>query len=499
MKSAHNTHQPAFGLWQQFVESGARNRRLVRKLKHVTMTYLTHRGLLIGLGVGLVIVFVPQMLIAISGKGPPPVGFGPSSSMIALPLIFLPILLVAQAKAQFAHARSRLVPGFAMPHLATLAGVLMLIAMVYPLFVAWLGATDALGTLALAVSIVAPVTLGIHFNRFGTLIIAMTAFFSTMTQVGSAWWLSPPASNAPIHAAIIVGGSAALVGWLWRLGRLREEADDYQTTMQWRASRRTDSETTESRRIVAEQMRRQKLAAWISDIWLARIGPYHGGHAFGRARLLRFGFGQPGWVQGLMMGTMFYLLTIFLAKFGYLSGNLGQPHNDLGPLQFFMVMSAVFPGMLAGETLAHRRPTMGGELLRPLTRSQYADGLLTATVWNSATMWAVFNSGIILLIWQLVDVHFTATTVGMVLLLSATVSFASGSVSLRTAVWPSQLKRMGALWLTLVLVMPPLVAWQPLRPKIGEWPFVGFALLLICVGIWMLGRARRAWMNLELG
>jgi len=500
MNSAPKTLDPSLDLLQQFVERGKRNRRLERQIWQVVMTYLTHRWTLVAISLGAAAVMVPQLAMLLSSKGPPPLGFNPAGSMLVMPLFFLPMLLVAQAKAQFAHSRSRLVPGFAGPHLLVLGIILVLFVLLYPMLVSTSNRTDLLGTLALALTIAAATTLGVHFNRFSILLVAMIAFFSTMTSAGSEWWFTPSASAKSLHVLIVAVGGVSLAGWLWRLSQLREELDDFQTMMQWRGSRRPDTEVAESRRVVAEQMRRQKLTAWVSDWWLAGMGGYHGGRSLGRARALRFGFMQPGWLLGITMATMFYVLTLFMSKYGYLSSKPGpRTSNEFGPMTFYLMFGGLMPGVMLGEHLAHRRPRVAGELLFPMKRREYINSLLVACLWNSASMWLAFSVIMVLLTWQVAPSQFTLSTLGMLWLLSGSTAFASGSVGMRTAVWPSQLKRMFFMWLTMVAMMPALPGWQILRGKLGDRPFVLVSLLFIAAGLWMLSRARRAWMNLELG
>ena len=81
-----------------------------------------------------------------------------------MPLLFLLPFLVRHVKTQFGHWRSRLTPGFAAPHLATLAAVLVFAFWIYPLFVAWCGHIDPVALIAITAVIGVPIIWGTHLQ-----------------------------------------------------------------------------------------------------------------------------------------------------------------------------------------------------------------------------------------------------------------------------------------------------------------------------------------------
>jgi len=470
----------------------------LRRLEQIAITYLTHRWVVVGIAAWLCFVIAPQLFFgAFSTKSP--LGMTPLlNTIIGIPLLFGPMILVLQAKAQFAHSRSRLLPSFAMPHLAVLAGLLVALTIAFPLTIAACCRLDPLGITALAVAMAAPTIWAAHTNRMWGMLVGLVVFFSTMTQAGAGWWVLPSASAWPIHAVILAIGVTMQAGWFWRLAQLREEMDDYQTTAQWAGARKTGIEVAEQRRAIANQMRRSKLMSWVSDAWLRRLGGYYGGNQFGLARLLRYGFGQPAEVQGLFMAVFFYAFTIFMAKYSYSAQGL-QSGPPFGAMLFYLIFATMFPGFTAGELLAQRRSRIATEMLRPLARGQLVDGLFAASLWNSAAMWLVMNTGLALLVWQLAYDQFTFASLGMLLLLTAAGSLAIGGVALRTAVWPSLFKRLAGLYIAMFPVTAPLIAWQVGRAKFDEWPFIVAATAFVAFGVWMITQAKRVWMNLELG
>jgi hypothetical protein len=197
-----------------------------------------------------------------------------------------------------------------------------------------------------------------------------------------------------------------------------------------------------------------------------------------------------------MFAAMFFALTYFLAEYGF----GGKGPGGFGSISFYLMFAMLFPGFMPGEMLAQLRPRIATHLLRPLDRRQLVDGLLSATGWNVCAMWICMNVGLVLQAYYVVpDDQSTPELFGTMIFLSAAMTLAMAGVTMRIAVWPSQLKRMFAFWVTLILFMPTLVAWQIARDKYGDWPFVAAGLLLAAFGVWMITQARRAWMNLELG
>jgi hypothetical protein len=465
-----------------------------RQISQVLITYITHRWIMAIIAAWLVLMVVPQLILGGLSAQSPTDMVPMVNTLMGMPLLFLSIMLVPQAKAQFAHSRAALMPGFILPHVVVLGVILLLLVIVFPLAVGWCCRLDLLGITTLAAAIVTTVIWAVHFNRMWGMILGLAVFYSTMTTSGAEWWLIEAASHRPIHMVILLACMGVIIGWLVRLRRLREELDDYQTTVQWHASRKSGTEVSEQRRIVAEQLRRNKWAALISDAWLSRVGGYHGGKFHRLARLLRFGFGQPAELMGLFMAAWFFAITLFLAKFSYTAGSSG-----FASMLFYVQVAMLFPGMFAGEWLAQRRPRIAVELLFPLSRARLVDGLFAATAWSAAAFWLVLNAGLVLLLWLVAHDRFTPTVVCLMLLLTASGAFGLGALSLRTAVWTSAVKRLAVLMVTMFLFQAPLLAWSLGRETIGDAPFVLAAAVLCGIGVLFVNLARRAWLNVELG
>lgn len=166
---------------------------------------------------------------------------------------------------------------------------------------------------------------------------------------------------------------------------------------------------------------------------------------------------------------------------------------------FYLQMSMMFPGMFPGEWLARRRPRIAGELLLPLSRSQYVDGLLAAAMWNAAGFWFVMNLGLMIVTYVNAGDRLTLPIACMTLLLTASGAFGLAGVALRTAIWPSVIKRLGVLMLIVIPFQAPLLGWLGQQASLGNTVFLPAVAATTTVGVVMIGVARKAWLNLELG
>jgi hypothetical protein len=340
-----------------------------------------------------------------------------------------------------------------------------------------------------------PALWGAHHNRFSAMLISLLVFYSLLTDWGLHWWIVDARLHRGPLAFIAVVGAVLVIAWLWRLCELTEEMGDYQNVYALMMARRTGSEAIEQRRIVAAQVGRNQLVARINDWWFDRLGGYYGGGKAGLARVLRYGFSaNPIEVQALFMMIMIISVGLFLSRFSILA----KAGANFGALFFFIQFSVLLPAQTAGEMMAQRRPRISWEMLLPVSRSQLIDGLFAASIRNSLTLWVMMN-GALLVVIGLVENQISPSTLGMFLLLSASTMFAALGVGLRVAVWPSMAKRLAVLFVSCIVFLVPMVAWWNLREAAGDWPFSVAALSVVAVGAGLIYRARRAWLQLELG
>jgi hypothetical protein len=274
---------------------------------------------------------------------------------------------------------------------------------------------------------------------------------------------------------------------------MHEEADDYLNQYALMLARRSGSEAVEQRRIIAAQVRRNRLMSRVSDWWHERIGGYYGGSAAGRVRLLRYGFAaNPVEVQGVFFAALVVCLGIFFSQFSFLAkGGAG-----FGSMFFLTQFAILLPGQIGGELMAQRRPRIANEMLLPLSRTQLFDGLFAAAAGNSARLWTIINIGLGIVTLTIKD-PVSLQTVAMFLILSAAVTYTAFGMSMRVAIWPSMTKRLMALWFSWLALVTPLILWATMHEKWGEMPFVVCAIGLVGTGSALLYAARRVWLNLE--
>jgi hypothetical protein len=284
---------------------------------------------------------------------------------------------------------------------------------------------------------------------------------------------------------------------MWRLCHLREEMDEYlQPSTQWQSWRRAGGEVSDQCRIVAQQVQRNKVSTWVSDFWLSGAGHFHENDPLRIARLLRFGFAAvPAEMQALFMALMFLGVSVFLTQISYLR-NHGQ-ESFPGTLWFLVQMSLLMPGVWAGQSFAMRQPRMAMELVRPLTRDQYFDGLLTASAWNTAIAWLMLNTALAIAVLGIVGTAVTLPIAGMYIVLSISITLVTFGATVRTARWKSLALRMIVLMPAWMLLAAPMVGWWLERDSLGDLPFVGIALALVALAVFFVSPARRAWMNAE--
>src|SRR4051812_43637372 len=318
---------------------------MLTQIKQVVITYVTQRYLWYMLAFfGLIIV--PNIIASSGSRRGTADAAGPLMFVIGMPALGLAPLLVGQAKMQFGHSRTRLMPHFVVAHVAVLAGVLLTFFVAWPLLEAWIAGFAPLGVLALTAAIATPAICGAHFNRFSPMLVSLVVFYSLLTPWGLNWWIVNSSEHIAIHATIFVAGIALGVAWLWRLANLREEMDDYQNVYQLVLARRSGSEAVEQRRIVASQVGRNRLMASIGDWWHDRIGSYYGGSSAGLVRVLQYSFTPtPIVIQGLFMCVMVVCIGIFFTQFSLLSNSGGLS----GAFFFFAQFGVMLPGMMAGE------------------------------------------------------------------------------------------------------------------------------------------------------
>jgi hypothetical protein len=464
---------------------------MLEQCKQVSKTYLTQRQIWWILVFGGLIV-VPNLMALFTSNRNADRSANAALFTCGMPMLFLVPILVGHAKWQFAHWRARLMPGFMPAHLLVLVAVLIVLFVLYPFCLARLAGFEPLGLLALTMAVGAPTIWSAHTNRFGPILVSLAAFYSLLTPWGINWWVVQAGEHLGLLAIVFAAGVALLLAWLVRISHMHEEADDYQNMYSLMLARRTGTDSSEARRILASQVHRNRMTSQLGDWWHSRIGGYFGGSPAGRARLLRYGFSaNPVEIQGLFFAAMVVAVGIFFTHLSFIASGGG-----FGAMFFLGGFAVLLPGQMGGEMMAQRRPRMASELLLPLSRDQLLDGLFAASIGNSVRLWLIINSALAIVGLTLKDT-ISIRTVAMFLLMSASVTFAALGMSMRTSIWPSMTKRLVVLWFTGMALICPLIIWGTMHAGWGETPFILCACVLALIGIGLLYWARLAWQQLE--
>jgi hypothetical protein len=241
-------------------------------------------------------------------------------------------------------------------------------------------------------------------------------------------------------------------------------------------------------------MCRSPVNTWIGDHWLARLPIAQiEGSQLRLPRLLLYGFGPwPVEFQAVFITMLIAALTVFMADFAYWA-----KEASVSSLNFFLFFTTVMPGLLAGESLAQRRPRIAAELLRPLTRLQLIDGLFSAAARNAVVNWLIMNAGLALVAWHVLG-RLTAQNIAIYMLVSVATSLAAWGLSARLAIWPSAFKRLFVVMFVWGAASGIAQAWLALSKGDG-WPFAILAIVLAAIGALLVASARKAWLNLEIG
>ncbi len=430
------------------------------QVQQVFGTYLNRRWLWALAGFGL-ISFGPSVAIVLTGeqfnKLPPAL----TSIAIALPTAIAAYVLASQAKWQFCDSRARMIPRFGGPHVVVLAALAVIAFGVFPAALSLAGHWSTLGVPACTIVIATASIWMIHSGRWLGGVIAFGAYLSLMTEPGLRFWVDPEQGQQLIvvHAALFIAGWAGFSLWLRRLMLIREEDADYFVPIQAQFGSASRMERTNATRVVARSQARNRWTTRINDAWHDRLAGIRATTPAARQRLLRYGFAvAPPWMSALPMAGSFFVMFLFMERTGVLKAG-GPTQSILPALNIVMIM----PTLMTAGLLAMRRARMSQELLLPMSRRQYINGLLQALARNSAWAWVAAHVALIGLIAATSPNLLTLVFLVQLAALSlAAQLLAFGSLAW-SAIFTSAGKRLSLMMMAVVLVSVPV--------------FVGMAML----------------------
>lgn len=414
--------------------------------------------------------------------------------LVGFPAMGTAFWVTSTAKWQFVHPRAQLVPGFSGPHLAAAAAWLAVGFIAYPLSLGLVLTTSVPAMLAYALAVGASQTWAVHANR-GTLTLLSLALFLAPLAPQSAFFFTDHAPHvSALRGGIIAASLLAVAAWLWYLPRLTEESDDYFIPAHAQSGKASRMEKSEARRNLARHLSRSGFFLWVTDRWHDRLIRHQASSTTQRQRLLRYGFGAVP-IAVLCLGVLLGLL-LFTGFNAAISGR-----TNLVTLAGIPGVMALFLGAgVVSARLAMRRTRMQTELLLPLSRADWVNGLFRACARDNVAITTVAG-GALLTATLLVQAP-PAVTTGQVVTFAAAVLaalVATFATSMQAGLITSGLKRTLVLMLNLYAVLSAGGGCVGLSFWVGPLFGLPLAVVLLAVGLLLLRRAHRNWLNAELG
>ncbi len=399
-----------------------------------------------------------------------------------------------QTRHQFAHPRSALLPGFALPHLLVVVAFAVCAVVPTPAILTMTLGTDFLLMTAVASATFAVTSAQYRFseNQFIHVLFPMLVTFAVfgLYMFGlSLWNLNiTDITFTPASSIILLAASWTIIAAnLVQLVRLCEDETAYHTSECSTAGRRLEA-------------RRWYTRKWgLSDMWNDRIRGFHHEDRQRIIRLLRHGVGP--WPPEFLAISFIAIAVLYSSVliYGEETGELGDVNNPLATFRLVPVLfGLLFPGAVA-PPLARGRPILAAELLLPLSRKQLIDNLIIASAWNFAVLWTPFNALAVYLIWTAPGLDPSLLRITTFVFLSAAASVAMFGFALSIALWESLFERTIVAVFSAVLSPVVFLTWWFTRDAMSDVPFWIVGALLLSLGMWATRQARLAWLKLELG
>lgn len=320
--------------------------------------------------------------------------------MVGMASGFLGYVLATQAKWQFCHPRSLLTPRFAAPHLAILASIA---AVGFGLFPIWYSARAGVSPLAAAAcSITTAASFIWMIHRANWMFGAIPVLLGMNLAIAQPVALWQGDDVEALHAAMVAAGWLAVAAWLRRLVRIDEEASDYPLPASALATTAGRMDRPNAARSLRIFLPNSRPASALADWWHDRLARVRAANPAARRRLLRYGFSAApsGITAPLMAGMLFLIMSLTL--------QIAMRGKTLPPTASLAVMFVLMPGLMQMGFFNTRRPRMPQELLLPLARRDYIDGIFAAAGWRMFAFWLAMSTAAICLVPSLWTPRFLA-------------------------------------------------------------------------------------------
>jgi hypothetical protein len=384
--------------------------------------------------------------------------------------------------------------------LAIIVFLAAMMLVIYPLVLSRFLEAPALGLLAFAWLFAAAVVWQVQSMQPLLSLLSLALFFSFYVPAIASLWFDAGGVFVPFRLVALVVGVLGFGAWLYRLPRMTEEDDDYLVPVQAGGANASRIEKSETRRLLARAISRSSLTSWVTDAWHDRLAGMAAVREQARGRLLRYGTLS---VPAPVMAINLFLMAALIIGTQYVMLTSGQ--DDLSTTRVPAMILAQLGGFsllvmpIVCQFLSMRRPRFAQDLMLPMTRETFVDGLFRAVVeaglWGMAPVLLVLVAGAAMLAPEYLMPNYV--TAGLVTI-GALVPLAAG-ISFRLVLVGSGMKRM----VVLVVLMYPLVGLA-----IGLFAvtaYVNLALGIVLglaiggLGVAVCRWARRVWLEAELG
>lgn len=391
---------------------------------------------------------------------------------------------------QFLHPRSRLLPGFVLPHgifptLIALCAVLLITAII--------GQT-ALSSMAVFSVYFALILL---FSRFPVVFIGALWLIVGIPLVFD-WSISELTLELPpiLSVSLILVSIGIVALQVRRLSHLFEDDPQYAHRLQQYGG--AIGLASNSRQ--HQQAARDASAMWGATKWsdrrLDQQFRFHGYKARQVVELLQLSFGARPAIVKTIGGAVALVAIAILIMLRLPKDEDAEFSAQLWLL--FTLFAALIPGAQAGAELSQQRPYMKAELMWPLTREQLIDGLFKAAAWNALVAWLIANVGMSVVFFFVPGVTVSAPMIATFLLMSASIAALMFGLGLYDVKLTSVAERIVCLSITVIVCFGAMSLWWAQRTEIGDLPFWLVAATLGAIGMALKKNARQMWLNLEL-
>ncbi len=466
---------------------------LARQISEVLEVYASRRSTwLVG---GLLTAAVLLITYVEAFHGAP--GGSLDNTVIAayLRCMFLAALFTDQVAWQFTHSRARLLPRFALPHLAFPVLIALVAGILLPAGIAAAQHTSMLQLAALNSAVFGLVLVVIYSASWvlgwAVLLPLLPSFLGyDFDDIRLDW-------SMPTSIAVLTAGWMVTAYCFWRLAQLHEESRAYERLQAVSCRGRRKRAGWRDQVWFLHSWNKSPPSWRVADLWNDRIGGYHQGNSARVVRLLQHGFGpkSPGLDALRCCGIMF--LAALVVTYGEATEDIRAPLETarLIPVLIFMA----FPAGLAVDKLARRRPVLAREILLPLSREQLIDSLIHAAAWRAGLLWLAGNAIALPLLRNVPELAPSFWRLATYLFLSAAITFGMFGHLLVAVLWDLLASRILAMVTFLAVGLALMLLWWFNRDYLSDVPFWIAGGLMLAFGRAMYRSGRRDWLNLELG